>query len=183
MENYCKSFDAETFLRHGEWTNGDQKLPLVRFNPENMTTRDCASAGKDDSMLRPAVTHVDFRGKQAMPWELVQATVPGEVKESVVVYGAPAGGQGSIRRIDTEMSSGYLHYVDPSILSARSIDQETSLRYAIDKNDRLVDHAPAVEAAFPREFLTVGSQKAPIEFGNDFYRPTRFDRIQKCVAR
>jgi hypothetical protein len=180
MENYCKSFDAETFLRHGEWTNGDQKLPLAKFTPENMTTRDCSAAGKDDSVLRPAVTHVESRGKAPMPWELTQAVVPGQITESVVVYGAPAGGQGGIRRNETDRP-GYIHYVEPSSLSSINIEQDTKLRYAIDANDRLIDHAPAIETHFAREFLGMGTSRAPIEFGNEFYRPTRFDRIQKCV--
>jgi hypothetical protein len=181
MENYCKSFDAETFLRHGEWTNGDQKLPLVKFTPENMTTRDCSAAGKDDSVLRPAVTHVETRGKTPVPWELTQAIVPAEIKDSIVVYGTPAGGQGAIRRIETE-KAGYIHYVQPEVLPVLPIEENTRLKYDIEENDRLIKHAPAVESKFPREFLNNGTLHVPIEFGNEFYRPTRFDRIQKCGA-
>lgn len=181
MENYCKSFDAETFLRHGEWTNGDQKLPLVKFTPENMTTRDCSAIGKDDSMLRPAVTHVETRGKAPVPWELTQAVVPGAIAESVVVYGTPAGGQGGIRRNETDRP-GYIHYVDPESLPALPIESESRLRYDIDENDRLANLAAANEATFPREFLSQGTLHTPIEFGNEFYRPTRFDRVQKCGA-
>lgn len=182
MENYCKSFDAETFLRHGEWTNGDQKLPLVKFTPENMTTRDCSAAGKDDSMLRPAVTHVETRGKAPVPWELTQAVVPGAISESVVVYGAPAGGQGSLQKRNETDRPGYIHYVQPEVLPVLPIEENTRLKYDIDDNDRLNDHPAAEEAKFPREFLNNGTLHVPIEFGNEFYRPTRFDRIQKCGA-
>lgn len=178
MENYCKSFDTEQYLRMGGvWTGNEPRVPLVTFTPTNQTPRDCESIDKEDSLVRPVMTRVETRGVSEMPWELVQAHDALTLAPAVVVAGQPTN-LNEINRETTQFAS-YQAFVDPESMPKLSLDLENQLRFSMVQDDRLILHPPAMENKFPRDFVGGGVVPDPIDTHG---KPTRFDHVLSFKA-
>lgn len=178
MENYCKSFEVEEFLRfQGTWKGDDTKVPLVTFTPQNMTALDCSAISKEDSLVRPVISRMDNRGVEAVPWGLIQAQKPEHIPDAIVLAGKPTN-LNEINR-DTTQFATYRAFLDPDNMPKIQAEIENELRFCMVQDDRLLPHPPAMEHKFPVDF--VGPQQEMPDLFDIQGRPTRFDHVLTCT--
>lgn len=165
MDNYCKSFDAETMLRNGGVSTQNMKFPVVTFTPKKTVT--C----EHSFPVLPYTTRGDSRGLKEVPWELVQGHDALTLTHTMVVDPTPTS-LGEVKRPDT-LARPYMHYINPRF---SDIDIESKLKYDTE-SDRFAPHPPAVEYA-ARDFVGGGTPVAPDV--NLAGVSTRFDTVVAC---